>query len=177
MIQTLNPIIRGQANYFRTQVASETFASLDNWMFLRQFRWARRSHSTKPWGWRRSRYWGRLTQRRDQWVFGDKHTGNFLWKYSWFPIERHVLVRGRSSKDDPDLADYWAARDRAKATSLKPRDRMVAQAQNCLCDVCGESLLNGEDLNRIRPQWKSRESGATALIRCSDTSLAKRFTV
>ncbi len=74
VIQTLNPIIRGQANYFRTQVASETFASLDDWMFLRQFRWARRTHSTKPWGWRRSRYWGRFTQRKDQWVFGDKHT-------------------------------------------------------------------------------------------------------
>ncbi|HEV3311096.1 MAG TPA: group II intron reverse transcriptase/maturase, partial [Chloroflexota bacterium] len=48
VIRTLNPIIRGQANYFRTQVASETFASLDHWMYLRQFRWARRSHSTKP---------------------------------------------------------------------------------------------------------------------------------
>ncbi len=131
-------------------------------MYLRQFRWARRSHSTKPSGWRRSRYWGRFTQRRDQWVFGDKHTGNFLWKYSWFPIERHVLVRGRSSKDDPDLADYWAARDRAKAKSLKPRDRTVARAQNGLCDVCGESLLNGEELNRIRPQWKSRDSGVPA---------------
>jgi RNA-directed DNA polymerase len=154
VIKTLNPIIRGQANYFRTQVASETFASLDNWMFLRQFRWARRTHSTKPWGWRRSRYWGRLTQRKDQWVFGDKHTGAFLWKYSWFPIERHVLVRGRSSKDDPHLANYWAARERAKATSLKPSDRTIAQAQECLCDVCGESLLNGEDLNRTRTQRK-----------------------
>jgi len=162
VIRTLNPIIRGQANYFRTQVSSETFASLDNWMFLRQFHWARRSHSTKPWGWRRSRYWGRLTQRRDYWVFGDKHTGNFLWKYSWFPIERHVLVRGRSSKDDPDLADYWAARDRAKTTSLKPRERTISRAQNGLCDVCGESLLNGEELNRIRPPWKSRDSGVPA---------------
>jgi RNA-directed DNA polymerase len=156
VIKTLNPIIRGQANYFRTQVASETFASLDNWMFLRQFRWARRTHSTKPWGWRRSRYWGRLTQRKDQWVFGDKHTGAFLWKYSWFPIERHVLVRGRSSKDDPHLADYWAARERAKASSLKPSDRTIAQGQECLCDVCGESLLNGEELNHIRSQWRQR---------------------
>jgi RNA-directed DNA polymerase len=93
-------------------------------------------------------------------VFGDKHIGAFLWKYSWFPIERHVLVRGRSSKDDPDLADYWAAREQAKASSLKPSDRTTARAQNCLCDVCGESLLNGEKLNRTRPQWKNRRPGA-----------------
>ena len=95
-------------------------------------------------------------------MFGDKRTGNFLWKYSRFPIERHVLVRGRSSKDDPALADYWAARERAKASTLKPRDRVVAQAQDCLCDICGESLLNGEDLNRLRPQWTSSATRAAA---------------
>jgi RNA-directed DNA polymerase len=159
VVKTLNPIIRGQANYFRVAVASETFRSLDNWMFLRAFRWVRQKHSAKPLHWRHAKYWGRLTQRGDRWVFGDKQTGTFLWKYSWFPIERHVLVKGRSSKDDPDLAGYWAARDRAKASSLKPSERTTARAQNGLCDVCGESLINGEELNRIRPQWKERGNG------------------
>jgi RNA-directed DNA polymerase len=50
-------------------------------------------------------------------VFGDKHTGLFLWRYSWFPVKRHILVRGGSSKDDPQLTGYWAARDRARATT------------------------------------------------------------
>ena len=157
VVMTLNPIIRGQANYFRVGVASETFQSLDNWMFLRAFRWVRHKHPAKTLPWRHAKYWGRLTQRGDRWVFGDKQTGAFLWKYSWFPIERHALVRGQSSKDDPMLADYWAARERAKATTLKPSDRTVARAQKCLCDVCGESLLNGEELNRIRPRWQGRE--------------------
>ena len=35
VIRTLNPIIRGQANYYRIGVASETFCALDNWMFHR----------------------------------------------------------------------------------------------------------------------------------------------
>ena len=152
----------GPGELLPTRCGRETFRLSTTGCSSGSFVGRAEAHSTKPWGWRRSQYWGRLTQRRDQWVFGDKQTGAFLWKYSWFPIERHALVRGRSSKDDPMLADYWAARERAKATTLKPSARTVARAQNCLCDVCGESLLNGEDLNRIRPRGRSRKTTAAS---------------
>jgi RNA-directed DNA polymerase len=99
VVRRLNPIIRGWANYFRVGVASEAFRSLDDWMWRREFQWARRTHPKKRWCWRSAQYWGRLTHRGDRWVFGNKQTGAFLWKFSWFPIERHVLVRGRASKD------------------------------------------------------------------------------
>jgi RNA-directed DNA polymerase len=163
VIKALNPIIRGQANYFRVGVASETFRSLDDWMFRREFQWVRHTHPKKRWCWRSAQYWGRITHRGDRWVFGDKQTGVFLWKFSWFPIERHVLVKGRASKDDPGLASYWATRDRAKATSLKPGDRRTADRQDGLCEVCGESLFNGEELhhpyvrrkNRTEPRYAS----------------------
>ena len=57
------------------------------------------------------KYWGRFHRDRlDCWVFGDKHTGGYLLKFNWFPIERHTLVKGRSSPDDPRLKDYWAKR-------------------------------------------------------------------
>jgi hypothetical protein len=59
VVQTFNPIIRGQANYFRVGVASETFSSLDNWMFLRAFREVRQKHPATSLPWRHAKYWGR----------------------------------------------------------------------------------------------------------------------
>ncbi|MDQ3685705.1 MAG: reverse transcriptase domain-containing protein [Acidobacteriota bacterium] len=107
VIGHLNPVIRGWANYFRIGVASEIFGSLDNWMFQREIRHIRRTHPTKPWYWRQARYFGRLNlDRDDNWVFGDKHTGMHLQKFVWFPIERHILVQGDASPDDPSLRDF-----------------------------------------------------------------------
>ncbi|WP_193199784.1 group II intron maturase-specific domain-containing protein [Nostoc sp. MG11] len=91
VIEKLNPIIRGQANYFRIGVSSETFTKLDKWMFHREYRYAQRTHPTKNWNWCQKKYWGRLDlERQDNWVFGDKQTGKYLLKFSWFKINRHI---------------------------------------------------------------------------------------
>ncbi len=72
-LKTLNPIVRGWANYYRGVVASETFSKLDNWMFTREVRYVRSTHPTKPTYWTTARYWGKLNkERQDHWVFGDK---------------------------------------------------------------------------------------------------------
>src|SRR2546426_976799 len=119
VVGQLNPVIRGWANYFRTAVAKEIFSGLDRWMFYKADRHARRKHPKKSKDWRHQRYWGRFhVDRADPWVFGDKQTGAYLLKFSWFPIERHTLVKGRSSPDDPRLKDYWMKRQAAKARDL-----------------------------------------------------------
>ncbi|MBW4555200.1 MAG: hypothetical protein KME59_04540 [Trichormus sp. ATA11-4-KO1] len=41
VIDKLNPIIRGIANYYRTVVSSQIFSSLDRWMFVRERRCAK----------------------------------------------------------------------------------------------------------------------------------------
>jgi RNA-directed DNA polymerase len=108
-----------RANYFRTAVAKEIFSSLDRWMFDKEDRYTRRMHPKKAKDWRHQRYWGRLhPERNDPWVFGDKQTGAHLLKFSWFPIERHTLVKGTSSPDDPRLRSYWMERQAAKAKDL-----------------------------------------------------------
>jgi RNA-directed DNA polymerase len=157
VLHRLNPIIRGQANYYRIGVASETFSALDNWMFHRAVRWVRSTHPTKPTYWTKARYWGCLApNRRDTWVFGDTRTGAFLWKYSWFRIQRHILVQGSASKDDPALRAYWDQRAMAGATSLSPRLQRVARRQRYSCEVCGDSLFNDEELHRHHITPKSQ---------------------
>ncbi len=147
VLRALNAIIRGWAHYHRTVVARETFNALDTWMTHRAYRYAKRTHPTKSWHWCKQRYWGRLNlARRDHWVFGDKHTGAHLLKFGWFRIERHVLIRGAASPDDPRLRDYWRARAAAKAKDLTLSSQKIAQNQSYVCQVCGESLFNGEEV-------------------------------
>ena len=147
VLSKLNPIIRGWANYFRTAVAKEIFSKLDSWMFYKADRYTRRMHPKKSTDWRHHKYWGRFQlDRLDPWVFGDKQTGGHLLKFSWFPIERHVLVKGRASPDDPSLKDYWTKRQAAQAKDLTFSKQKLAKRQRGRCPECGDSLFNEEEL-------------------------------
>ena len=147
ILNKLNPVIRGWANYFRTQVASEVFRKLDHWMYQKEDRYAKRTHPNKSQKWRHQKYWGCFNlDRLDTWTFGDKQTGRYLLKFSWFPIERHVLVRGTASPDDPSLRDYWTQRQRGKARDLTSSKQKLAKRQKGRCGECGESLFNDEEL-------------------------------
>jgi RNA-directed DNA polymerase len=149
VIEKLNPIIRGQANYYRTGVSSEIFNELDKWMFQREYRYTKRTHPKKNWKWRQKHYWGKLNlDRQDNWVFGNKQTGRHLLKFSWFKIERHILVKGKSSPDDPALKEYWKQRNLAKAKNHAKSIQKIAQKQGCVCPVCGDSLFNGEEIHK-----------------------------
>jgi RNA-directed DNA polymerase len=147
IVRKLNPVIRGWANYYRIAVASKTFSKLDSWMFRREVRYVNHKHPKKPKHWKKAKYWGKLNaNRQDRWVFGDKQKGSNLLKFSWSPIERHVLVKGRASPDDPDLREYWQERKMAKAKDFMSSRRRMARKQGGTCPVCGEPLSNGEEL-------------------------------
>lgn len=116
-------------------------------MFCREVRYAKRKHPNKNQEWKHSRYWGRLDlERRDRWVFGDKDSGIHLLKFSWFPIRRHTLVKGKASPDNPNLRDYWYQRQQVKTKDLVPSLQKLAQRQQGRCPVCGDSLFNQEEL-------------------------------
>jgi RNA-directed DNA polymerase len=155
VLHRLNPLIRGWANFFRTVVSTKVFEKLDHWMVFRALRYAKRAHPQKPKYWRTRKYWGKLNPKsNDPFVFGDKRTGRYLLKFSWFKIERHVLVRGTASPDDPALRDYWWARRKINIRHLTPSDVKLAEAQDWLCPVCGQNLINGEELQRHHKQPK-----------------------
>jgi RNA-directed DNA polymerase len=148
VLKRLNPIIRGWANYFRTGVSSAIFQKLDHWMFLREHRYASRNHPKKPMYWKKIRYWGRLNlDKKDNWVFGDKQSGMFLLRFAWCKIQRHILVKGTYSPDNPRLKTYWQTRSTRKVTDLMPSMQKIAKNQKCICPKCGESLFNGEEIH------------------------------
>jgi RNA-directed DNA polymerase len=152
----LNPIIRGWANYYRTVVSSVVFRKLDHWMHQRSVRYVKHTHPEKPWQWLYKRYWGKLNKtRKDKWVFGNKRSGHYLLKFSWFKIVRHTKVRGTASPDDPSLRGYWWQRQKVNARHLVSSDVKLAEAQKWTCRLCGMALINGEELHRHHKQPKA----------------------
>jgi RNA-directed DNA polymerase len=143
-----NPIRRGWANYHRRVVAARTFNKMDAWRYQRARRYAK-PPPNKSWRWRRKRDWGRWNQERDdQGVFGAKHSGKYLLQVSWCKSDRHELVRGRCSPDDPELRDYWWERHKGNAKHLSAGDLDLANDQGWVCRLWGMDLINGEELHR-----------------------------
>jgi RNA-directed DNA polymerase len=160
LIGKINPIIRGISNYLKPYVSSETFAKLDKYLFIRQCRYTSRMHPTKGKRWKRERYWGRLNLNKpnDKWVFGDRVSGAYMLKFRWTKIDRHVIVKGTNSPDDPTLREYWEKRqqksDQNMAKKLSRKKELIARNQNYQCLICGQSLFNDEPLHlhHIKPR-------------------------
>jgi RNA-directed DNA polymerase len=158
VIKKLNPIIRGWAAYYRTQVSAEVFDALDQYLSELTFKWARFSHANKPTRRVVARYWGRFNKaRQDRWVFGDRKSGAYLHKFKWTNIVRHRIVMGVASTDDPALADYWSQRRRKARLPIDKTSRWLLKAQDGRCAICGFRVPA-----RRRPAAKPARVGAVA---------------
>jgi RNA-directed DNA polymerase len=157
VIATMNPIIRGQANYFRPGASTKAYQTLDNHLWQHLYKWARRRHPTKSRQWVVARYFGPFhPTRHDRWVYGDQQTGAYLHRYAWTKIVRHVPVTGRNSPDDPALAQYWADRRRKRTPpQLAPSWQRALRDQNGQCPLCREPLLYTDHLPDSPTQWEN----------------------
>ena len=151
VIVRLSPIIRGWAAYYRTVVSAEVFSALDHYVWQLTYKWATYSHPNKPKRWIVGRYFGKFSKsRNDHWVFGHRESGGHLVKFSWTRIDRHVIVKGGASPDDPALADYWATRRRRSKPPLDDYTLSLLTRQNGLCSLCGDHLLTAASLRNPR---------------------------
>jgi RNA-directed DNA polymerase len=110
LINHLNSIIRGWANYYATVVSKDTYAELDYLMYQKLNAWAKRRHPKKNRGWVSKKYWH--TIGGENWVFATREEGKTLFRllsHVSTPIVRHVKVKGESSPYDGNLV-YWSTR-------------------------------------------------------------------
>lgn len=157
VINRMNPIIRGQANYFRPGASKKAYQALDHHLWRHLYTWARRRHPKKGRRWVVARYFGQYhPTRRNKWVYGDRETGAYLHQYAWTPIVRHVPVAGRNSPDDPALARYWADRRRqCKPPQLAESWQRPLRLQQGLCPLCREPLLFTDHIPDSLSQWET----------------------
>ncbi|WJV44076.1 group II intron reverse transcriptase/maturase [Streptomyces flavofungini] len=146
LIAELGPLVKGWSTYYRGSCASETFSSLDRYMFIILWRWAVREHQNQGRVWIRRHYWGQYRPRsKDTWVFGSGQY--YLHKFKWTRIIRHVAVRSNASKDDPAMQDYWQQRIRKRKLPSTERRLVLTLAarQRGLCAGCGLDLIEGAE--------------------------------
>ncbi|MEA2371512.1 MAG: RNA-directed polymerase [Solirubrobacteraceae bacterium] len=155
VIRRLNPIIRGWAAYYRTQVSSKTFKMLDQHLWTLTYRWALLSHRNKSRPWAFARYFGKFNRsRQDRWVFGDRASGAYLHRFAWTGIVRHQIVRYRASPDDSALTDYWAWRRRKAPLPINHTRLRLLEAQDGRCAICKGTLHAVADRPQLPHEWE-----------------------
>ena len=165
VIKRLNPIIRGWAAYYRTQVSSDTFNTLDGYLWRLTYKWAVFSHANKPTRWVVARYFGRFHKsRRDRWVFGDRDSGAYMHRFAWTPIVRHQIVKSGASPDDPALVEYWAWRRRKTPLPINNTSLRLLKAQNGCCVICGGTFDAVDDQPQTPHAWEQWLASARKTI-------------
>jgi RNA-directed DNA polymerase len=105
LIDELNRVNRGWANYHRPTAASKTFHSCDHLLYLQLKRWAKRRHPNKGGHWIANKYWH--VDEGQGWQFRSPQAK--LWNHGQAHVQRHIKVKGAVSPYDGDLL-YWSQR-------------------------------------------------------------------
>lgn len=159
LIYKLNPVIRGAANYWSSQVASQTFSIMDHHVFNKTVKFLKRMHSGKSWGWIRKQYFrpDHTGVSKDKWILTDPNdTTKQVKKFRWVPIKRHLMVKFKNSPDDPTLKEYWKKRDEKEFLRFNTLSKQkLAKKTKFKCELCKQSLVGEESLevDHIIPKY------------------------
>lgn len=156
LINQLNPMIRGWANYYSTVVSKQIFSKLDHLVTKKLLRWAYRRHSHEARRKTVGKYWKTVQGRG--WNFQTPDQTRLLW-YADVPIRRHVQVAGQRSPYDGDWV-YWGKRLRHYPILTK-RQVTLLKRQQGICLWCGLYFQFGDRLevdHRWPRQWGGKDT-------------------
>jgi len=144
IINLLNPMLRGWAQYHSPVVAKATFNRLEYAVSKALWRWAKRRHPQKTTDWVRKKYYAPVGDR--SWVFGTTIVddgGNSRWvglySLAGTPIQRHKKVRGDYHPFDPAQERYGETlRQERMLNNMSHRKQWIKLyiSQRGLCAVC-----------------------------------------
>ena len=114
VIRSLNPKIRGWANYYRHVVSSQVFGTIAHRLFWMTWRWARRRHPNKSASWVKNKYF--CTHDGVRWVFFGKSNSTTpivrLMSIARVAIIRHVKIKADANPHDRAYSGYLRNRKR-----------------------------------------------------------------
>ena len=146
VIDKLNPIISGWANYHRFVVAKETFQKVDHYIWHRLWRsWSRRQHSRKSIEWIKNRHYMNIDGRDWTFACASEAKGNIkkLQLAANVPIIRHVKIMSTATRYDPAYEEYFEKRTSAKMMQNyagNPKLRQLWKRQNGACPICRQVI-------------------------------------
>jgi RNA-directed DNA polymerase len=146
LINRLNPVLRGWAEYHKGVVAKATFSRLDHLIRWRLLRWGLRRHPRKTVQWVHNHYWLQLGTRRAMAATKADAQGDattlVLYQLSDMKIVRHQKVNGDYNPFDPNWVLYG---EQLQVTRMS-QDLWDAQRlklwmqQGGRCALCEQSL-------------------------------------
>src|SRR6266576_808026 len=113
LIKTLNPIIRGWANYHRHVCSSEAFWTAERIIRYQLLCWARRTHPKKSYGWLKRKYFsagGSFGFALRTWAATGENTVLRLYSIARTVLDWHIKVRGEANPYDPVYTEYFEQR-------------------------------------------------------------------
>lgn len=147
LIQELNPVIRGWALAKRTVISSDIFQSLDKYMYIHLWKWARKRHTKMSKFKLKDMYWH--TIQSNNWVFGSKSNNEIklrLQQHSKISIKRHAKVKGNASPFDGNLI-YWAQKT-GKSLLIPDYKARLIREQHGHCGICGDLFIPDDIIER-----------------------------
>jgi RNA-directed DNA polymerase len=147
LIQRLNPVLRGWAQYHRPVVAKETFSKLDSLLWWRLTRWARRRHPNKSPRWVTEKYWSNVEGRTEFAARTRSEGGRTGWKrlvrLSDTAIVRHRKVTGGYNPFDPRWEAYGEDLQAQRLLRSRAYNKQWAAlflSQQGRCALCGGAI-------------------------------------
>jgi RNA-directed DNA polymerase len=113
LIKTLNPIIRGWANYHRHVCSAEAFWTAERIIRYQLLRWARRTHPNKSYGWLKRKYFsagGSCGFAIRTGAATGESTVLRLYSIARTVLDWHIKVRGEANPYDPVYTKYFEQR-------------------------------------------------------------------
>lgn len=139
VIEKLTPVVRGWANYHRSQNSTRTFAKCGHQIWQALWRWACRRHPNKGKKWIKKRYF-RCVKGRD-WHFADKD--KLLPVLSGYAKQIHAKINSEANPYDPKDDSYFSKRlawRMDKTLEGRRKLRWLWWWQEGLCPVCEQKI-------------------------------------
>jgi RNA-directed DNA polymerase len=121
VIRHFNKILPGWSNHYSHVVSKQalSYVSCEIWKML--WKWCLRRHPNKGKHWVAKKYFGHHGNGPWRFQANDGKKTLSLFDVSSVKIERHIMVKGAASPDDPALQDYWQKRATMRKPSRRPR--------------------------------------------------------
>ena len=163
LLNLVNPIIRGWANYYRHFVAKRAFRRISNKVWGMTARFIRRKYPNTI-----KSKWSELfftSVNGDRWILHDRNTGATLIKMATIPITRYIKVRSVKRVYDSKATEYWDKREISKTRNKiyqAPIMEKLFKSQKGRCAYCKQIFdedLSATHKHHLRPRseggdWK-----------------------
>jgi len=144
LIYLLNPIIRGWANYYKHVVSKKVFRVIDDAIYQKLWKWAKRRHSKKESKWIKAKYY--KSEGNRNWVFGTDEVE--LVRMDKIPIHRHIKICGKANPFDIEYEEYFEKRW-INSWNKEPfiKKKSLWKLQNGLCSRCKGKIEQNDEFH------------------------------